>query len=190
MKRIVVNKKYNNKKINTVILNNFKLLSTNAFYKALRKKDIKVNGSRIKENIIVHEGDIIEIYIADNVLYPNKDINIIYEDENILLVDKPSNMEVVGDDSLSDIVRKLYPDLNINPCHRLDRNTSGLVLFAKNDLSLSILLNKFKNGEIEKHYLAKVYGIPNSKHEVLEAYLFKDSKKSIVYISDIPKKRL
>ena len=77
---------------------------------------------------------------------------------------------------------------NINPCHRIDRNTKGLVLFAKNEKALNILLEKFKNREIEKHYLATVYGLVSKPHEILEAYLFKDSKKNIVYISDTPKK--
>ena len=74
------------------------------------------------------------------------------------------------------------------PCHRIDRNTTGLVLFAKNEKSLEILLSKFKNHEIEKHYLALVYGHPSSNSKKLEAYLFKDNKKSMVYISDTPKK--
>ena len=74
------------------------------------------------------------------------------------------------------------------PCHRLDRNTSGLILFAKNAQALEILLDKFKHHEIEKHYLALVYGIPQKKNERLISYLFKDSSKSFVYISDVPKK--
>ena len=74
------------------------------------------------------------------------------------------------------------------PCHRLDRNTTGLVLFAKNQEALDILLDKFKNHEIEKHYLALVYGVPKIKSQTLTAYLFKDSKKSFAYISDEPKK--
>ena len=75
-----------------------------------------------------------------------------------------------------------------SPCHRIDRNTKGLVLFAKNKESLSILLEKFKNQEIEKHYLCTVYGIPKENKKTLEAYLFKDKKKSIVYISNEYKK--
>ena len=74
------------------------------------------------------------------------------------------------------------------PCHRLDRNTSGLILFAKNETSLKILLEKFKSHEIKKHYLALVYGIPKKKNDKLISYLFKDSSKSLVYISDVPKK--
>ena len=61
-------------------------------------------------------------------------------------------------------------------------------MFAKNSEALNILLDKFKNKEIEKHYITKVYGIPKKTHDILEAYLFKDTKKSIVYISDTPKK--
>lgn len=74
------------------------------------------------------------------------------------------------------------------PCHRLDRNTTGLVLFAKNKEALDILFNKFKNHEIKKFYRALVYGIPKVKNARLEAFLFKDTKNSIVYISDTLKK--
>ena len=64
----------------------------------------------------------------------------------------------------------------------------GLVLFAKNEISLNILLEKFKTREIDKYYKAHVYGILPKKQDKLEAYLFKDTKKSLVYISDTPKK--
>ena len=73
---------------------------------------------------------------------------------------------------------------NFMPCHRLDRNTLGLVLFSKNDTVNTILTEKFKNHEIEKHYIAKVYGMLPKKNDTLIHYLFKDTKKSIVYISD------
>lgn len=75
----------------------------------------------------------------------------------------------------------------MEPCHRLDRNTKGLVIFAKNKEALEILLEKFKNHEIEKHYKALVYGIPKSKHQILKDFLFKDSKNNIVYISSTKK---
>ena len=89
---------------------------------------------------------------------------------------------------MTDLVQKSYKDISPMPCHRLDRNTEGLVIFAKNDESLKILLSKFKNHEITKYYKCRVYGILNKKHSVLNAYLFKDSKKSVVYISDENKK--
>ena len=192
MRKLIVNEKYNNKKLSNFILDNFKNLSSNTFYKTLRKKDIRINGIKISENITVHTNDIISIYLTDEILYGNSiNIDVIYEDNNILVVNKPENISVTEDISstytLTTLMKEKF-DKNLEPCHRLDRNTSGLVLFAKNKESLDILLKKFKNKEIEKHYLATVYGIPKKEHAILTDYLFKDSKKSLVYISNIPKK--
>ena len=190
MKKLVVNKKYDNKKLDKFLKDNISTLSNNLFYKTLRKKDIKINGKRVSENVTVFENDEILVYIPDNLLENKLNLDIIYEDNNILLINKPSNIEVTGQDSLTEVVHKLYSSCEFKPmpCHRLDRNTSGLILFAKNTQALEILLDKFKYHEIEKHYLALVYGIPQKKNERLISYLFKDSSKSLVYISDVPKK--
>lgn len=190
MKKLIVNKKYDNKKLDKFLKDNISTLSNNLFYKTLRKKDIKINGKRVSENVTVFENDEILVYIPDNLLENKLNLDIIYEDNNILLINKPSNIEVTGQDSLTEVVHKLYSSCEFKPmpCHRLDRNTSGLILFAKNETSLNILLDKFKHHQIEKHYLALVYGIPKKKNERLVSYLFKDSSKSLVYISDIPKK--
>ena len=190
MKKLVVNKKYDNRKLDKFLKDNILNLSNNLFYKTLRKKDIKINGKRVSENVTVFEGDEIQVYISDNLLESNLNLDIVYEDNNILLINKPSNIEVTGVQSLTEVVHKLYSSCEFKPmpCHRLDRNTSGLILFAKNKLALDILSEKFKHHEIEKHYLALVYGVPKKKNEKLVSYLFKDSSKSLVYISDVPKK--
>ena len=186
MKILVVDEKYNNKKLDKFIFDKFPSLSSGLFYKTLRKKDFRVNDNRISENIILHTVDEIKVFISDELLKNNILLPTIYEDDNILVIDKPTNIEVVGENSVTSILEKKYS--YIKPCHRLDRNTTGLVLFAKNEESLNILLAKFKNHEIEKHYKATVYGIPKVKKAKLEAFLFKDSKKSLVYISNEPKK--
>ncbi len=186
MRNLIVDEKFNNKKLNSFILYNFKSLSPNTLYKALRKKDIKVNGKRVSENVTVFVGDSIDVYISDSFLFPIKSFKIIYEDDNILIVDKPSDLEVTGPNSLTSMLEEKYDF--ILPCHRLDRNTCGLVLFAKNNFSLEFMLEQFKNRTIEKHYVCRVYGIPKKTNSILEAYLFKDASKSIVYISDTPKK--
>ncbi len=190
MKKLVVDKKYNNKKLNKFLQDKIEGLSNNLFYKTLRKKDIRVNGKRIAENISVFENDEILVYIDDKLLKRKITLDKIFEDENILLINKPVNIEVTGENSLTSIVHNIYKEEQFLPlpCHRLDRNTDGLILYAKNQKSLDILLDKFKNREIEKHYLALVYGIPKIEKQTLISYLFKDRKKSIVYISDIPKK--
>lgn len=186
MKTFIINEKNNNKKLDKVLFDTFPNLKQNTFYKALRKKDIRVNDKRISENIIVHKDDVIKVFICDELLEYSPNFSIVYEDDFILVVNKPINLEVEGENSLTSLLEKNYSF--IKPCHRLDRNTVGLVLFAKTKEALNILLQKFKNREIEKHYLATVFGILPKKQDRLEAYLVKDNKKSLVYISDIPKK--
>ncbi|MBO5478127.1 MAG: RluA family pseudouridine synthase [Clostridia bacterium] len=187
MKSLIIDEKYNHKKLNTVLQSVFPDLSLNTIYKTLRKKDIKINGNRVSQDILLHTGDKVDIYIVDSLLCPEKKLNIVYEDEFILIVDKPSGIEVTGENSLTSLAKGKLLE-SVYPCHRLDRNTSGLVLFAKTEDALSILLDKFKNSEISKHYACHVYGIPKEKKKTLTAYLFKDAKKSMVYILDTPEK--
>lgn len=190
MKKLIVSNKYNEKKLNKFLFDNIPTLTSSLFYKTLRKKDIKINGKRINENVTVFEGDEILVFIDDKLLQPNFSLDIFFEDGNLLVINKPANLEVTGNNSLTEFVHKIYSNSTFKPmpCHRLDRNTSGLILFAKNELTLNILLEKFKNHEIEKHYLALVYGKPKESYKRCEAFLFKDNKKSKVYISDSFKK--
>lgn len=189
MKKLIVNEKYDGKKLNKFLLENVINLSSSLFYKTLRKKDIKVNGKRVSENITVYENDEILVYISDTLLEHNVNLHIFFEDENILVLNKPCNIEVTGKNSLTTYVHQNYihSDFKPMPCHRIDRNTTGLVLYAKNEKALSILLDKFKQHEIEKHYFALVYGVPKDNYKRCEAYLFKDTKKSRVYVSNYAK---
>lgn len=186
MKKLNVPEKYNGKKLTKFILDKFPHLSPNMLYKALRQKDIKVDGNRTNKDVTIYTNNEISVYIADDLLCPDIDLNIVFEDDNILILNKPACLEVTGEESLTTIVHSKYADNAFlpMPCHRLDRNTTGLVLFAKNENALNILLDKFKNHEICKKYKALVYGIPKVKKARLESYLFKDNQKSLVYISD------
>jgi len=188
MRTLIVSKKYDNKKLNTFIMDSFPDLSLNMLNKALRQKDIKINGVRVKENIILKENDEVSVYISDEFLFKKVKLDIVYEDDNVLILNKPCGIEVVSDNSENSLTTLLHEKYSfVEPCHRLDRNTTGLVLFAKNETSLNILLDKFKNKEIKKYYKCTVFGIPKKNSDTLVAYLFKDTKKSTVYISDTPK---
>ena len=167
MKKLIVDKKYNGKKLNKFLFDNIPTLTSNLYYKTLRKKDIKINGKRVSENINVIENDKILVYISDELLKSNFNLDIFFEDDNILIVNKPYHIEVTGDNSLTTYIHREYLDNKFKPmpCHRIDRNTTGLVLLAKNEKSLNILLEKFKKHEIEKHYLALVYGFPNETYK-------------------------
>lgn len=188
MQSIIIDKKYDGKNLSKVLLDTFSGLTTDTFYKALRKKDIRINNIRTNKNDIVHTGDEVKIFVIDELLYHSFTPEIVYEDANILVINKPAGIEVTGDSNSLTSCLKKSQNFFIEPCHRLDRNTTGLVLFAKNNISLEILLNKFKNHEIEKRYLATVYGIPKIEKQTITSYLFKDNKKSLVYISDKPQK--
>ncbi len=190
MRNLIVNEKFNKKKLSCFLLSSFPKLSINSIYKALRKKDIRVNGTKVNTDICIHTSNSVDVYISDEILFPTFNLKIVYEDDNILVINKPCSIEVTGDNSLTTEVHLLYSNCAFKPmpCHRLDRNTTGLVLFAKNETSLNILLDKFKNHEIEKYYIALVYGIPPKNYDRLKAFLFKDNQKSLVYISDTPKK--
>ncbi len=187
MKTIKVEDKDSGKKLITYLNKIYPDLKVNSIYKALRKKDIKINGKRINNNIVLGSGDIIELYIQDSELEKNNyAVEKIYEDSNILIINKPCGIEVEGKNSVEELLEKEYEF--IKPCHRIDRNTLGLVIFAKNLETLKFLLEKFKEGEIEKHYIAYVYGIPSKDEKTVNSYLFKDRKKSLVYISNDRKK--
>lgn len=183
MKSLIVTEKYNNKKLINFIQDSFPDLALSTIHKTLRKKDIKINDKRVSDNCLLQTGDEVKLYIADDLFVTKREIPIVYEDNNIVVFDKPACLEVTGENSLTSYAEGKYKSF-ISPCHRLDRNTSGLVLFAKNDLSLNVLFDAFKHHLIEKHYVALVYGIPQKKSQKLESYLFKDAKKSLVYISD------
>ena len=167
MKTIIVTNKFNNKKLIPFLSYTYPNALQSTFYKALRKKDIRVNNIKINENIILHEGDKIELYISDEFLFLKQhNFDIIYEDDNILAVNKPKNIEVTGENSLESIIQIKYNSPNLKPCHRLDRNTEGIVLFAKSQEALNILLEKFKNQEISKYYKCKVYGLFQKPHDI------------------------
>lgn len=130
MKTLIVNEKFNEKKLNTYLMHEFPSLSMNTIYKALRKKDIKINKKRVSENQIIFTNDQIDVYITDDLLYAQANINIIYEDSNIVIVNKSSNLEVTGENSLTTLLSNQLA-CNVYPCHRLDRNTTRSCSFCK-----------------------------------------------------------
>ena len=117
MRKIIVDNKFNNKKLQAFLQFNFNGLSSSIFFKTLRKKDIKINGKRTSENIVVYEDDVIEIYLDDNFLFNAFKLDIVYEDDNILIVNKPAGIPVHDDDKntketlISHILYYLYEQL-------------------------------------------------------------------------------
>lgn len=182
------------KKIADYLKNKFKNLTNGTIFKALRNKDIRINGVKISENVPVNAGDEITLYIKDEFLFGITALDkskIIYDDENIVIVNKPQDVLVQGDGiniGLDKMVNDYFGTQNIVPCHRLDRNTSGLIIFAKNEMAEETISEMLKQHMIRKVYRCRVIGHPKNKKATLTAYLFKDSKTSQVIISNEKKK--
>lgn len=175
--------KDNPQKISSVLLGYG--INYNTVMKLLRLKDIKVNGKRISQDMIINNGDEVKVYIqlktpeqkAQEVL---EKIPIVYEDDDILVLDKPQGIETTGENSLEELLRQKYS--YISAVHRLDTNTKGLVIFAKNTFSEQILLNAFRERKIHKVYRAELVGRLPKDEDTLVAYLKKESEKSKVKV--------
>ncbi|MDF2882711.1 MAG: rluC [Clostridiaceae bacterium] len=175
-----------------------------AIYKSLRKGDIRVNGAKVKEKYSLIEGDIIETKEIKTDLKKEKfkridnNFKVTYEDDNILLVEKWPGVLVHsdkknGEPTLTDYVLSyLYdkgdyePEKEVTftpaPCNRLDRNTSGIVVYGKNYESLKLLNEMIRERKIKKYYLALVKG--RVKDKTYEAYISKDEDNNISQISE------
>ena len=193
MRKLIVNKKYDGKYLNRFILDSFPNLSSNQLYKALRKKDIRINGIKVSENAILHTGDEITIYIVDSILDNIPTIPIIYEDENILVVNKPAGIPVTETSNstifLTSILKKQLSNLNfLEPCHRIDLNTKGLVIFAKTSKALTRLNEMFRTSEVKKTYWAVVKNAPQEPEGELVHFLVRNEKqnKSYAYDKEVP----
>ena len=147
--------------------------SFNYASKMLRNKDVKVNGIRVNQNIVLNVGDVLTCYYDKDVNL-NK-FNILFEDENILIIEKFAGIET------TELEHQILGALAV---HRLDRNTQGLLVMAKNQVAKSILLSAFKNHSITKKYFAEVVGNTNFNGDVFKAYLVKDKNNSKVKIYD------
>lgn len=212
MRTFIINENDSGQRLDKFIAKSVKNLPKSLMYKYIRLKRIKINGKRCEISTRLNIGDEIQLYINDEFFESPKDdsfmsvtpnIDVIYEDENIILVDKPSGLVVHEDDDnsidtlINRIKRYLYDKKAFNPqnelsfspalCNRLDRNTSGIVMCAKNAESLRILNQKIKDRELHKHYLCICVGTFEKKEDTLKNYLFKDEKSKTVSIENTKK---
>ena len=153
-------------------------LSFSEFNKLLRKKDVKINGVRCGRDTSVEAGDTVVVYY-DGAL-PTID-QAVFSDENVIVAVKKKG---ITSEKFFERLKNEYPTLYF--CHRLDRNTDGLMLFAKNESAYKEILNAFKVRSFDKFYLCAVYGLFDKKEDVLSAYLKKDADLGIVTVYDKP----
>lgn len=212
MRSFRIEKNDADKRLDKFIAKAAPMLPKNLMYKYIRLKRIKVNGKKGDIALKLCQGDVVDMYINDeffeakqdryDFLKAGKNLDIIYEDENIMLLNKkvgvlshPDEGEYV-DTLITRVQRYLYEKGEYSPenensfapalANRIDRNTGGIVIAAKNAEALRILNEKIKNREIDKRYLCVVIGRPPKNHDTMTAYMTKDEKKNKVSVSKNP----
>ena len=182
-------------------------------YKAFRNKRIKVNGGRAQRDQRLREGDVLQLYINDEFFdKPREDnlfltlfrpsLDIVYEDENLMLLNKRPGLVVHADETekvntlINHIQAYLYQKREWNPrwenaftpalCNRIDRNTGGIVIAAKNAETLRIINQKIRDREIDKRYLCITVGTPRPPQGEVSCFLLKDEKKKQVAVYHRP----
>lgn len=211
MKQFLISANDAGQRLDKFLAKSVKRLPKNLLYKYIRLKRIKVNHKRSEISYQLQEGDLLELYINDEFfdetpqtafLAAPASLSIVYEDENLLLVNKPSGLVVHEDDEgtqdtlIHRIQHYLYEkgeyrpeqELSFAPalCNRIDRNTCGIVIAAKNAETLRILNEKIKHRELEKKYLCIVSGVPEPWNATKKAYLVKDGENNKVYLTSEP----
>lgn len=208
MQIIEINKNDAGQRLDKFLSKALKNLPNPLMYKFIRTKKIKVNRKRAEPGTLLNEGDIVHLFISDE-FFAEKDsnevfkkitpkIDILYEDENIMLCEKYPGMTVHSDekddsDTLVDNIKAyLYKKGDYNPeneqsfapslCNRIDRNTGGIVIAAKNAEALREMNRKIKENKVTKKYLCLVNGILKAKRGTLNAFLYKISSENKVIV--------
>ena len=213
MKELNVGKNDAGQRLDRFVAKAVPLLPDSLLQKYIRLKRIKVNGKPAKRDLRLSTGDVLTLYINDEFFEaPREDnawlkiakprLNILYEDENILLADKKPGVlcHSAGKWDYNTLIANIQAYLaqkgewrpkeehSFTPalCNRIDRNTGGIVIAAKNAEALRILNEKIRDREIEKYYLCAVYGRPKPDNGQLKNELFKDAVKNQVYVKSKP----
>lgn len=210
MKEFLINTNDAGQRVDKFLSKAVPKLPKNLMYKYIRLKRIKLNGKRCEISTRLNEGDMMQLYINDEFFEQESEkpdfmlctgkIDIVYEDENIILVNKPVGLVVHEDERgshdtlIGRITYYLYEKGEYQPdkersftpalCNRIDRNTSGIVIAAKNAEALRILNQKIKDRELHKKYLCVTVGIPDKKQAELKAYMIKNESTNTVSVYD------
>ena len=203
MRTIYADKDTKGQRMDKFLLKYMNNMPRSFLYKMLRKKNIKLNGKRAEGSEIINDGDKIDIYIAEDKIgefikeekieKTGRDFSVIYEDENIIVCNKPTGLPVQGDDehkknSLNDqLIYYMYEKGEYNReeakggkpsiCNRLDRNTSGIVLFGKKFAALQAINEALKENGIDKFYMTFAKGNIENEREIKLYHRKEENKK-------------
>ena len=213
MRELTIGKNDAGQRLDRFVSKSLPLLPPALLQKYIRLKRIKCNGARAQRDQRLNEGDVLQLYINDEFFdKPREDnmfltlfkpsLDIVYEDENIMLLNKRPGLVVHADETekvntlINHIQAYLYQKREWNPkwenaftpalCNRIDRNTGGMVIAAKNAETLRIINDKIRDREIDKRYLCITVGAPKPTKGKIECFLLKDEKKKAVRVFHKP----
>lgn len=213
MRELTVGKNDAGQRLDRFVGKSVPLLPSALLQKYIRLKRIKCNGQRAQRDQRLQEGDVLQLYINDEFFdQPREDnlfltlfkptLDIVYEDENVMLLNKRPGLVVHADETekvntlINHIQAYLYQKREWNPrwenaftpalCNRIDRNTGGLVIAAKNAETLRIINEKIREREIEKRYLCITLGRPDPAAGRMECFLRKDEKEKLLRVYHRP----
>ena len=213
MRELTIGKNDAGQRVDRFVSKALPLLPPALLQKYIRLKRIKVNGGRAQRDQRLQEGDVLQLYINDEFFdKPREDnlfltlfrpsLDIVYEDENLMLLNKRPGLVVHADETekvntlINHIQAYLYQKREWNPrwenaftpalCNRIDRNTGGIVIAAKNAETLRIINQKIRDREIDKRYLCITVGAPRPPQGEVSCFLLKDEKKKQVAVYHRP----
>jgi len=213
MRELIIGKNDAGQRLDRFVSKSLPLLPSALLQKYIRLKRIKLNGARAQRDQRLQEGDVLQLYINDEFFDQPREENmfltlfrpmleIVYEDENIMLLNKRPGLVVHADETekvntlINHIQAYLYQKREWNPrwenaftpalCNRIDRNTGGIVIAAKNAETLRIINEKIRDREIDKRYLCITVGAPKPAEGKIECFLLKDEKKKQVAVYHKP----
>lgn len=211
MREIVIEKNDAGQRLDKFLSKALPSLPPSKLYKSIRLKKIKVNRRRAEISQILNVGDTLQLFLSEDFFKDGRsdktaqalssirtNLDIIYEDENVLFINKRPGVSVHEDENgegntlILHIQAYLFSKGEYHPekeasfapalCNRIDRNTGGIVIAAKNAEALRIMNQKIKERKIDKFYLCAVHGMPSRKEATLSAFLLKDSRENTVHI--------
>ena len=213
MRNIIIQRNDAGQRLDKFLTKAVRGLPTSMMYKFIRTKKIKVNRKRAEQSYVLREGDEIQLFIREEFFdSPERDngalarikpkLNVLYEDDNLLLLNKRPGVLVHEDTEGADntlimhVKAYLYGKGEYDPdeeqsfapalCNRIDRNTGGIVIAAKNAEALRVMNEKIRNNEMSKFYLCLVHGMPKRREAMLHAYLRKNSADNTVEVRNDP----
>ncbi|MBQ7377782.1 MAG: RluA family pseudouridine synthase [Clostridia bacterium] len=209
MRELTVRKNDSGQRLDKFLQKALPSLPPALLYKSIRLKKIKVNRKRAEGAQVLCEGDTLQLFLAEEFFTKKKNsalwritprISVLYEDENILLLNKRAGVSVHEDENgdgntlLLHLQAYLFQKGEYDPereqsfapalCNRIDRNTAGIVIAAKNAEALRVMNEKIKSRELHKYYLCAVHGVPSPAAATLSAYLLKNEKDKTVRVFD------